>query len=148
MTDNIKLPPYPERPVIDPKSTAGVLLREHDNVAQALAYAERKAAVLLAMHSAIGLDYAGAAEELREEQERQRRALRLLRLQQGLNTDPPGQRRTAMQTDTTTASIGSDARQARPPGIDAPKPAALYAAPVAAQKADDAALAAIGEKMP
>lgn len=62
--------------MIDPKSTAGVLLREHDNVAQALAYAERKAAVLLAMRNAIGLDYARAAEELREEQERQRRALR------------------------------------------------------------------------
>lgn len=53
--------------MIDPKSTAGVLLREHDNVAQALAYAERKARVLLAMHNAIGLDYAKAAEDLREE---------------------------------------------------------------------------------
>lgn len=61
--------------MIDPKSTAGVLLREHDNVAQALAYAERKAAALLAMHNAIGLDYAQAAEDLREEQARQRRAL-------------------------------------------------------------------------
>lgn len=58
--------------MIDPKSTAGILLREHDNVAQALAYAERKASVLLAMHNAIGLDYAKAAEELREEQKRQR----------------------------------------------------------------------------
>lgn len=53
--------------MIDPKSTAGVLLREHDNVAQALAYAERKARFLLAMHNAIGLDYAKAAEDLREE---------------------------------------------------------------------------------
>jgi hypothetical protein len=61
--------------MIDPKSTAGILLREHDNVAQALAYAERKAAFLLAMHNAIGLDYAKAAEELREEQARQRRPL-------------------------------------------------------------------------
>jgi len=61
--------------VIEPKSTAGVLLREHDNVAQALAYAERKAAALLAMHNAIGLDYARAAEDLREEQARQQRAL-------------------------------------------------------------------------
>lgn len=61
--------------MIEPKSTAGVLLREHDNVAQALAYAERKAAALLAMHNAIGLDYARAAEDLREEQARQQRAL-------------------------------------------------------------------------
>ena len=60
--------------MIDPKSTAGILLREHDNVAQALAYAERKAAFLLAMHNAIGLDYAEAAEDLREEQARQRRS--------------------------------------------------------------------------
>ena len=60
--------------MIDPKSTAGILLREHDNVAQALAYAERKAAFLLAMHNAAGLDYAKAAEELREEQARQRRS--------------------------------------------------------------------------
>ena len=59
----------------DPKSTAGVLLREHDNVAQALGYAERKARFSLAMHNAIGLDYAQAVEDLREEQERQRRAL-------------------------------------------------------------------------
>ena len=61
--------------MIDPKSTAGVLLREHDNVAQALAYAERKAHALLAMHNAIGLDYAKAAEDLREEQRSQQRAL-------------------------------------------------------------------------
>ena len=61
--------------MIEPKSTAGVLLREHDNVAQALAYAERKAAALLAMHNAIGLEYARAAEDLREEQARQQRAL-------------------------------------------------------------------------
>lgn len=60
--------------MIDPKSTAGMLLREHGNVAQALAYAERKASALLAMHNAIGLDYAKAAEELREEQARQRRS--------------------------------------------------------------------------
>lgn len=46
--------------------------KEHDKVAQAIADAERKASALLAMHNAIGLDYAKAAEELREEQERQR----------------------------------------------------------------------------
>lgn len=56
---------------IDPKSTAGILLREHDSVEQALAYAERKAAALLAMHNAFGLDYAQAAEDLRKEQARQ-----------------------------------------------------------------------------
>ena len=59
---------------IEPKSTAGILLREHDSVEQALAYAERKAAALLAMHNALGLDYAQAAEDLREEQARRRRA--------------------------------------------------------------------------
>jgi len=56
---------------IDPMSTAGILLREHDNLEQALAYAERKATALLAMHNALGLDYARAAEDLREEQARQ-----------------------------------------------------------------------------
>lgn len=61
--------------MINPKSTAGVLLREHDNVAQALGYAERKARFLLAMHNAMGLDYAQAVEDLREEQARQQRAL-------------------------------------------------------------------------
>lgn len=61
--------------VINPKSTAGVLLREHDNVAQALAYAERKAKMLLAVHNPLGLDYAKAAEDLREEQKSQERAL-------------------------------------------------------------------------
>ena len=58
--------------MIDHKSTAGVLLREHDNVAQALDYAERKARTMLAMHNALGLDYAKAAEDLREELRRLR----------------------------------------------------------------------------
>jgi hypothetical protein len=58
---------------IDPKSTAGILLREHDTISQALAYAERKASALLAMRSTLGLDYAQAAAYLREEQARQRR---------------------------------------------------------------------------
>lgn len=31
---------------VDLKSTAGILLREHDNLEQALAYTERKAAAL------------------------------------------------------------------------------------------------------
>ena len=51
---------------LDPKSTAGVLLREHDNAAQALRYAERKAEALCSMHNAIGLDYAEAARQLRQ----------------------------------------------------------------------------------
>lgn len=38
-----------------------------------MTYAERKAAALLAMHNAIGLDYARAAEDLRKEQARQQR---------------------------------------------------------------------------
>lgn len=51
--------------MIDEKSVAGVLLREHDDAYQALRYAERKSAALLAMHNAIGLDYAVAAKQLR-----------------------------------------------------------------------------------
>lgn len=47
--------------MIDPKSTAGVLLREHDNLIQAAEYAERKARFALAMHNGIGLDYVEAA---------------------------------------------------------------------------------------
>lgn len=53
--------------MIDPKSTAGVLLREHDNLAQAAEYAERKARALGAMQNACGLDYAEAARQLRAE---------------------------------------------------------------------------------
>jgi hypothetical protein len=52
--------------VIDPKSTAGVLLREHDNPQQAMDYANRMAIRLLAMHNAAGMDYARAADELAE----------------------------------------------------------------------------------
>jgi hypothetical protein len=51
--------------VIDPKSTAGVLLREHDNATQAAVYAERKARLLLAAQNGLGLDYAEAAQQLR-----------------------------------------------------------------------------------
>ncbi len=50
--------------MIDPKSTAGVLLREHDDAYQALRYAERKAA-LPSSDNATGLDYAHAADKLR-----------------------------------------------------------------------------------
>lgn len=53
--------------MIDPKSTAGVLLREHDNLAQAAEYAERKARFLLQMQNGVGLDYAEAARQLRAE---------------------------------------------------------------------------------
>ena len=53
--------------MIDPKSTAGVLLREHDTLLQAAEYAERKARTLIAMHNACGLDYAEAARQLRDE---------------------------------------------------------------------------------
>jgi len=56
--------------VIDPKSTAGVLLREHDNLTQAADYAERKARMLLSMHNGCGLDYAEAARQLRAEIDR------------------------------------------------------------------------------
>jgi hypothetical protein len=54
--------------MIDPKSTAGILLREHDNIQQAAEYAERKAQVMAAMQNALGLDYAEAARQLREEE--------------------------------------------------------------------------------
>ena len=53
--------------MIDPKSTAGVLLREHDNLTQAAEYAERKSRTLTAMHNACGLDYFEAARQLRAE---------------------------------------------------------------------------------
>ena len=49
----------------DPKSTAGILLREHDSPAQALAYAERKAQTLGAMQNAMALDYDEAARQIR-----------------------------------------------------------------------------------
>ena len=57
--------------MIDPKSTAGVLLREHDNLTQAAEYAERKACFLLGMQNGLGLDYAEAARQLRAEADRQ-----------------------------------------------------------------------------
>lgn len=53
------------RCAIDPRSLAGVLLREHDNAEQAARYADRKAEMLRAMGNARGLDYAAAAKALR-----------------------------------------------------------------------------------
>jgi hypothetical protein len=54
-----------ERCAIDPRSLAGILLREHDNAEQAARYAARKAALLATMGNAAGLDYADAAKTLR-----------------------------------------------------------------------------------
>jgi len=53
------------RCAIDPRSLAGVLLREHDNAEQAAKYADRKAEMLRAIGNAAGLDYAAAAKALR-----------------------------------------------------------------------------------
>lgn len=53
------------RCAIDPRSLAGVLLREHDSAEQAARYADRKAEMLRAMGNATGLDYAAAATALR-----------------------------------------------------------------------------------
>lgn len=53
------------RCAIDPRSLAGVLLREHDDAEQAAKYADRKAEMLRAMGNATGLDYAAAAKALR-----------------------------------------------------------------------------------
>ena len=57
----------PNTTEIDPKSAAGVLLREHDNIEQAIRYADRKAKFLLMSHYASGLAYAEAARQLRAE---------------------------------------------------------------------------------
>ena len=46
-------------------TTAAILLREHDNIEQAIHYAERKAQYLAAMGNAVGCDYALAVEQLR-----------------------------------------------------------------------------------
>jgi hypothetical protein len=53
-----------QRHAIDPRSLAGILLREHDNAEQAIRYATRKAKLLMAMGNAVGLDYADAAKTL------------------------------------------------------------------------------------
>jgi hypothetical protein len=52
-------------------TTAGILLREHDNIEQAIRYAERKAQYLAAMGNAVGCDYALAAEQLKAYQAKQ-----------------------------------------------------------------------------
>jgi len=49
---------------IDPKSLAGILLREHDSLEQAQSYAERKARQFGAMGSGLAMDYAEAAKAL------------------------------------------------------------------------------------
>lgn len=50
--------------MIDPKSTAGVLLREFHNPQAAYEYAQKKAIALTAMGNALGLDYWTAADEI------------------------------------------------------------------------------------
>jgi hypothetical protein len=49
---------------INPKSLAGILLREHDTPRQAFEYANRKAKLLASMHNAVGLDYQQAAQQI------------------------------------------------------------------------------------
>lgn len=51
---------------LDPASTAGILLREHDNVEQAIAYAERMAQRYADSRNMMALDYQNAAKELKE----------------------------------------------------------------------------------
>lgn len=50
--------------MIDPKSTAGVLLREFSDPRAAYEYAQKKAVALTAMGNSIGLDYWLAADQL------------------------------------------------------------------------------------
>jgi hypothetical protein len=50
--------------VIDPRSTAGVLLREHDTAHQALEYARRKVRQLAAMQNGRACDYLEAVKQL------------------------------------------------------------------------------------
>ena len=47
------------------KSLAGILLREHDNVEQAIAYAERMAQRYAASRSLMAMEYLDAAKELK-----------------------------------------------------------------------------------
>ena len=51
---------------LDPASTAAILLREHDNVEQAIAYAERMAQRYADSRNMMALDYQNAAKELKE----------------------------------------------------------------------------------
>lgn len=51
---------------LDPASTAAILLREHDNVEQSIAYAERMAQRYADSRNMMALDYQNAAKELKE----------------------------------------------------------------------------------
>lgn len=57
--------------MIDPKSTAGILLREHDDMEQAARYAVRKAHMLAASGHPMSLDYQEAAKQLQANLTRQ-----------------------------------------------------------------------------
>jgi len=50
---------------LDAKSLAGILLREHDNVEQAITYAERIAQRYADSRSLMAIEYQDAAKELR-----------------------------------------------------------------------------------
>lgn len=54
-----------EKRGVDPKSLAGILLREHDNVEQAVNYAERMAQRYADARSLMAMEYQDAAKELR-----------------------------------------------------------------------------------
>jgi hypothetical protein len=50
---------------LDPRSLAGILLRDHDNVEQAIRYAERMAQRYADSRSLMACDYQDAAQELK-----------------------------------------------------------------------------------
>ncbi len=50
---------------LDPRSLAGILLREHDNVDQAISYANRIAQRHADSRSLLAIEYQDAAQELR-----------------------------------------------------------------------------------
>jgi hypothetical protein len=50
---------------LNPKSVAAILLREHDNVDQAIAYAERMAQYCADNRSTMAFEYQDAAQELK-----------------------------------------------------------------------------------
>ena len=50
---------------LDPKSIAGILLREHDNIEQATRYAERMAQRYTDSRSLMAIEYQDAANELK-----------------------------------------------------------------------------------
>jgi len=50
---------------LDPRSLAGILLRDHDNVEQAIRYAERMAQRYADSRSLMASDYQDAAQELK-----------------------------------------------------------------------------------